>query len=277
MSFPVKSLVKNVFRGLGYDVVKRGGASYPYVRSRSMLGVDFDFWIADEIGHLWYEEVQDNFGGEAGELQKLVSPGDRVLEIGCHHGFMTMFLANLVRDSGYICAVEAAPENALVAQAQVTLNDLGRSCIVINRAGSDSKGTVELVRGDNARNTNGQVVNGAGSDAPKVSVETVTGDELDRKYGPFTLLKIDVEGFEGKVLAGCREILKRRPKIALELHPAELGKFGAGIEDILRLLDIAEYEGTMIVRPDYQNVRPLNVETFQSDEPFNIFLQSKRK
>lgn len=52
------------------------------------------------------------------------------------------------------------------------------------------------------------------------------------------LLKIDCEGFEQRILAGARRIIKeQRPHLFLELHPAELGKFGGSPEGVLAELE----------------------------------------
>jgi len=67
-----------------------------------------------------------------------------------------------------------------------------------------------------------------------------------------TFLKIDVEGFEMQVLEGAKNILRKRPKLALELHTELLPRFGASVEDIFRLIGLEDYRVWIQKRDDQQ-------------------------
>ena len=43
------------------------------------------------------------------------------------------------------------------------------------------------------------------------------------------------------------------------------------------MLNLQDYEGTMMKRPDYTAVQPLNRESVSGAEPVNLFLWPKRK
>lgn len=55
---------------------------------------------------------------------------------------------------------------------------------------------------------------------PALRLDDVDGLELDRS----TLLFMDVQGFEGQVLAGATRLLQTRPPVALELWPYGLDR-----------------------------------------------------
>ncbi|HTW94787.1 MAG TPA: FkbM family methyltransferase [Tepidisphaeraceae bacterium] len=266
----VKSLVKHVLKSAGYDVRRRENAIFPYARRIDLAGHQFDFWIADVWGRLWYEEAIDDVRREAEQLQLLVRPGDRILEIGCHHGFFTAMLAQAVSPAGFVCAVEASPENAMVAQAQITLNHLGGRATVLHAAGSDCPGSLS-VQSNNGGGNNHIVLE---DQLKSLEVEAVTGDELDAKYGPFNLIKLDVEGFEAKVLMGCTRILARRPRIAIEVHCAELPRYGSSVIELMKLLNASEYQGFVVKRPAY-TLEPFAQENIGGDEPVNLFLRPR--
>ena len=58
---------------------------------------------------------------------------------------------------------------------------------------------------------------------PVSSVETVLLDQFYAARPKPDLMKIDVEGAEGLVLEGARELLSRtKPMLLLELHPTKL-------------------------------------------------------
>lgn len=57
------------------------------------------------------------------------------------------------------------------------------------------------------------------------------------------MLKIDVEGFEGDVIAGARDTLGTcKPRLWLELHPAALASRGERWEDLIGSLEALGYE-----------------------------------
>jgi len=78
----------------------------PYVKQFAIAGVEFSFWVADETGHDWYSPADFPRLSEHAETAKLLRPGDRVLEIGSHHGFTTLMIAKMVGPSGFVLGVE---------------------------------------------------------------------------------------------------------------------------------------------------------------------------
>jgi FkbM family methyltransferase len=93
----------------------------------------------------------------------------------------------------------------------------------------------------------GSSENSAGrTEFPTVSLDEYVG----RGAAPPTLMKIDVEGFEGEVLAGGRGVLtKHRPRLWLEIHPVFLESQGASSEIVLELLREVGY--TVSFHEDY--------------------------
>jgi hypothetical protein len=79
------------------------------------------------------------------------------------------------------------------------------------------------------------------TDTPTIDVELLPLDLLALQHGFPNLLKIDVEGFEDRVLKGAKEILKRRPKIAIEVHVDWVARYGSSVREVLDLLDLESY------------------------------------
>lgn len=71
----------------------------------------------------------------------------------------------------------------------------------------------------------------------RIDVEVVRGDDFfqTKRLPPVSLLKMDVEGFESKVVEGLKETLWRdRPPILMEIQPDERNPGGGGaIEHLL--------------------------------------------
>jgi len=270
----LKKVAKTLMHRCGYGVIKLPGAdsqqSYPYVRRYKIDGIRFDFWIANECGAAWYDHGNMACASENFQLRRLVQPGERVLEIGSHHGFFTMLLARSAGPQGFVVAVEAEAQNAMIAQAQLGLNEMGGYGVVLHRAGSDRSGELKMSTTDGS---NAYAV--ARDEQGYMSVPACTGDELASKYGPFDLLKIDVEGYEEKVLAGCREILKSRPKLAIELHLSLMSRYDTSVEEILQMIHVEDYEGTMFLLPDSETVLPFDAGRLGNQGSANVFLRPK--
>jgi FkbM family methyltransferase len=283
----LKHFVRNLFNRAGLDIVRKQPAPKPFIPYIQPYDLTyrsgnrqcrFDFWLANPDANQWYKEwfyAASNPTWELDEYVHLVQPGDRVLEIGCHHGFLTMMLAHLTGPSGFVLAVDANPENVLVAQAQLTLNQLTPFCKVLFGAGADQVGLLEF-----EWRTNSHAIVGSGGSSQgchSYSVPAVTGDDLDREYGPFNVLKVDVEGFELAVLRGCGSLLARKPKLILELHPHFMKMYGydATVAEVLRVIDAAGYEGTIVIRPNFHLSLPFHPDGIPQNEVSNVHLRPK--
>lgn len=214
----------------------------PFVREINFADAAFQMWIANQDAAKWYEPEHSLQCGELHALRRLVKKGDRILEIGSHHGFTGLLLANFVGPDGYVHSIDAHPGNAMIAQAQLGLNQAMNNLQFFNFAGSSAVGTVSIRPCHNSNVMN--------KSEDTIQVPATTGDVLDEKNGPFNVLKIDVEGYEVEVLKGCQRLLSRAPKLALEIHKGELGERGQTLADVLDLISVDRYEGEMVLHSE---------------------------
>ena len=242
------------------------GGRYPYVRSYRVHGLSFDFWVPDNTAETWYSPETRELIAEPRELLRLVSADDTVLEVGSHYGFYSMLLTQAVTQ-GRFHGIEALPSNAMIAQSQVELNRVGHRCCIQNRAAADRPGTIAVHDRTNASISTTE-------DSSTLRVNSATCDQLDESHGPFTMLKIDVEGFEGFVLGGCANVLKRKPKLAIELHPG-MAHYGTALNMIWDLIDAEAYEGTVVFRSNKEAVQRFEMAKIRLDEIANIFLRPR--
>jgi FkbM family methyltransferase len=168
--------------------------------------------LADSLAEGWY----DHDWPALPELERLrdhgLLPGARVFDIGAHQGVVALMLADAVGPSGHVIAVEAEPHNARMAERNRRLND-ARNLEVVHAAGAATSGSVLF-----AESLNGHVED-RGRRWGKVEVPAVTVDELAERHGSPDVVLVDVEGFEGEVLAGAeRTIAGRRTTFLVEVH-----------------------------------------------------------
>ena len=276
----IQQAIKKIIRTFGYEAHRSGyctdpnnlrmgsGNIFPYIQLYKFDGYSFNFWVVNKDILKEYNPEDCKKDAEITELINLVKPGDRVLEIGSHHGFYTMLLSLLVGQKGLVVAVEPQPANSLVLHSQVTLNNVENICKVKNLAMSDKSGTVRLTKtSSNASVLEHDVKN-------TMSIKADKADNLLTEFGHFDVIKLDVEGYEAKVLSGCKKILESKPKLAIELHVPFLKNYNTNTEEIFRLIGVQNYEGTMIFRKDKSKSYPFKVNSINNDV-INLFLQPK--
>ena len=149
-------------------------------------------------------------------LRSELRPGDCFFDVGAHIGFFTVLAGRL---GARVVAIEPDPANARRVERNASLN--GVTAQVVAAAAWDEAGSVDLVRG------------GSGSEwsaRPGTGVPSVTLDGVAAENGSPNILKLDVEGAEGRVLRGAESVLASRPRLLIcEVH-------GDAIEDEVRTL-----------------------------------------
>ena len=267
----MKQAVQKLLGQFGYGFRKLSALKpfTPFVQDINLPGASFQMWIANPDDVAWYDQGHWQRCGEFQALARLVKPNDRVLEIGSHHGFTGMMLSRFVGPNGHVHSMEAHPHNAMIAQAQLGLNRTITNLSFFNLAANDAAGTVRINPLHNSSIT--EETHNA------IEVKSVTGDMMDERHGPFNLVKIDVEGYELDVLKGCKKLLARTPKIALEIHMSVIHERGQALADLLNLIGIGRYEGEMSLRPEktYQ-VEPFNPSLIPSHCIANVLLRPKQ-
>jgi FkbM family methyltransferase len=147
-------------------------------------------------------------------FDKLIKPGDSVIDVGANIGLMTMKAATLVGSTGHVIAFEPNPEVFRRLEGNVELNRL--TCVSLRRCAlGSSPGELTLYDRPEANIGSASLVpTDAGQSVGKVEIR-----RLDDSIGDIapSLIKIDVEGFEGEVIAGAMDTLRRfRPAIVME-------------------------------------------------------------
>jgi len=239
----IERLAKGLLNRIGLDIRRVSRLSLPQLIEARFEDVRFPFWIANEHAAAWGMTKPVRRDSEMVFLERVAKPGAIVLEVGAHHGMHTLQLARWVGPSGQVHAFEMNRANTLTLAANAGINRL-TNVWVRRYAVGEATGILEE-EGEHE----GQ---GAGS-CPAITLdEYLAAQELPR----VDLLKIDVEGYEGRVLAGASRVLAMRPHVDLELHLDELPRYGNSLAEILSRFEWSEYEATVMIRPDWFTEKP---------------------
>jgi FkbM family methyltransferase len=245
----IKRMLKRFLHGMGWELRRLPNPRLPRRHTTEFDGQPLSLWLANTDTDLWWGKPVIPMNAEYAGLKELCHSGDTVLDVGAHHGMMTILFARKVGPHGRVHSIEANPFNAMVLQANVGLNQLTNVDCVHTAIGR-AVGTVVM---------EGESVGGGGGLPQSVALTTLDQLCRDRSIRRVDVLKVDVEGFELDVFHGAREVLAQRPRIALELHLDFIRRFGGSVADLVSLLDLPrrDYKISAMIRPAWDAVRPL--------------------
>lgn len=176
---------------------------------------DNDYWIGgalDQEGTYSEEEIQF--------LLKLVPPNATVVEVGANIGTITVPLAKYL-NTGRMVVFEPQPENLALLRENLDQNDMLFVNVREEAVGEicGQKRQIQSIDWDQPKLNSGnrRVLAGNKHNADLHAVKTITLDAGLADYDKIDLIKIDVEGYELKVLKGAADTIKRyRPLLYLE-------------------------------------------------------------
>lgn len=179
-------------------------------------------------------------------VRTAVRAGMRVVDVGANVGLYTALFASKVGSDGKVAAFEPDPVSFEYLKKTVEANRF-RNCQLMNVAASSSHDAMTLFTSSENRGDNRLYANASADGS--VPVEAVTLDEVLPLLGMSSIdfLKMDVQGFEGKVVAGLVQTLRRSPALVvlMEFWPDGLSQAGS---DAFALLQLFRGRGFTIYR-----------------------------
>ena len=173
-------------------------------------------------------------------LMAQVQPGDIVADVGAFIGLYTIALAKRVGPSGKVVAFEPDPENFAALKAHVELNRVADRVELIQAAVGAQDGALPFEVGRGCESRISHVLANGTQPARCVRLDSAfAGRRLN-------MLKIDVEGYEEKVLKGAINLLqngRRSPRVIyIEVHPYAWSAVRTSSESLLSLLARCNYQ-----------------------------------
>jgi len=192
-------------------------------RVRSEAGFDLvetpsgPYWIPERdfiaLAEMLEEQERDVYEAQSGG----VKPGDVVLDCGANVGVYTRKALNA--GAALVVAIEPAPEN-LVCLRKTFAGEVSAGKVVIYPKGVwDRDEELELTTNPNLASTALSVAINRGAPGPRIQLTTIDEMVAELKLPRVDSIKMDIEGAEGKALAGGRgTIAKYHPRMAISLE-----------------------------------------------------------
>ena len=147
-------------------------------------------------------------------MGSLLRPGQVVVDVGANIGYYTLLAASRIGDTGKVIAFEPGNDNCLLLKMSLQANHF-KNVEIHMYAVIDKEETV------------GFNIGGGSSNGGIGSIETAThrieGIALDTFLGTeprIDIIKMDIEGAEGRALQGMKQLIQRhRPIIFTEFSP----------------------------------------------------------
>jgi len=193
----------------------------------------------------WATAFRGSYDAEAREiLMGHVAPNTLVLDIGASVGLWTVPLGHCARSVGArVWAFEPHPNNHGWLHANVRLNGLESVVEIHETALGDEAGTVTMDRGEAGRpGGGGNAAIAVDAAATGVRVPVAVLDAIPRP-SRVSAIKIDVEGYEIRVLRGAMQLIEAdRPVIFGEFHPGWFRERGEDVSTFLDEMRDLDYE-----------------------------------
>lgn len=198
------------FRSLALAHGLFDGIGGPRILRRRLFGFELAVDVARGNPQRLLILEGERFVAERQLVRRLLRPGMHAVDVGANIGYYLLLLARAVGPDGMVSCFEPDPDNLVELERNSRLNGLAR--VRIHPAAVGAEDTSVKLRGG---------INSAIAADGELRVPLVRLDSAVTR--PVDFLKIDVEGYEGHVLAGAQQILTQdRPNLFLEVHPGLL-------------------------------------------------------
>ncbi|MGB8861578.1 MAG: FkbM family methyltransferase [Ilumatobacteraceae bacterium] len=175
--------------------------------------------------------------GETRLLRTLVRPGCRFLDVGAHVGYFSV-VAHQSAAGVVITAIEPDPFTARLCE--LNLHSAGAQARVITCALGDINDTLAFTVA--AHNPGDSRVDASASKASAV-VPVLPADQL-LEGASFDIIKIDVQGFEERVMLGMQDIIARSKglQMLVEFFPVAIAESGSRPVEVLEAYQTMGFE-----------------------------------
>lgn len=160
-------------------------------------------------------------------ISKELNNGMNCLDIGSNIGYYALLESKKIGQSGNVWAIEPSPENFSTLIENIKLQD-NKNVKAFNFAIGDQNGEIEFIISKKSNWSKIKEENDPielGDKIIKVPLKTLDSFSEENNFEKIDLLRMDVEGYENKIILGGLKFLKKfKPIIMIEIHKMIMGE-----------------------------------------------------
>lgn len=164
-------------------------------------------------------------------VKKLVRRGDVVVDIGANIGYFTLLFSRLVKPSGKVFAFESEPANFSLLKKNIEINGY-KNVTLIQKAVSNKNELIKLYLSQD--NEGDHRIYESDGNRDFIEIESVCLDEYFRNMeDKINFVKMDIQGAEGTVIQGMRNILNRNDNLNMITEYWPYGLIKCGMDSLV--------------------------------------------
>ncbi len=202
------------------------------IRKVTRNGIKYELDISDYMEWLVFYGIQAE---PHNALYDLLKDGDVVFDVGANIGEVSLNMSKRVGHRGIIHSFEPEPFIFSKISRNLSLN-LFTNIHLNNIAMGDQKKELFL-KPQVENNRGGTRIHATSNNGKKVNVSTIDFYTEEHGLKKLDLIKIDVEGFEMKVLHGAKKVLQKfKPLLFIEVNDNNLKEQGNSAASLIEFL-----------------------------------------
>jgi FkbM family methyltransferase len=159
---------------------------------------------------------------------KTVKNGNVVLDIGANVGYYTLIASKKVGKKGKVYAFEPDEDNFRILEKNVQVNKCN-NVVLVKKAVADKTGQINLYL--NPVNTGDHRIYKSIEVREILRIQSVKLDDYFKgKENSIDVIKMDIQGAEGKAIAGMEEIFKKNSRLEIITEFWPMGLYLSGIK-----------------------------------------------
>jgi FkbM family methyltransferase len=202
----------------------------------------------------WWSDRMTYFLGRWYDLQaqlvikEHIKPGATVIDVGANRGMFALYASKQVGPQGSVVCFEPNPSCRKVLEDTLLRNGI-TNVQMVGAGLSDRAEALDLIVPASDTGIGTFAAYDKSIPHKVVSCEVLVGDDALREVTP-NFIKIDVEGFEARVIQGLSETIRRhRPLIYMEMVEQHLRRAGSSSREVITMMTKLDYEGRITDLP----------------------------
>jgi FkbM family methyltransferase len=185
-----------------------------------------------------------------------INPNTDVIDVGANIGLYTILYSKLISENNKVLSIEPVPEALIYFKKNLENNKCNNNVILYEGAATIGEGVINIntIPGNIEYSSIGSIVHNAVKNMDSISIK-VNSNSIDNLVLINNLnpgfIKIDAEGAEYSILAGCQNTLEKyKPVILFELDDKLLEEHGANSTSVLKILEKFGYKLINVNKPN---------------------------